>query len=107
MTATTIARPMPGIAPSSATPSRQPIDSQNSQRWMRQMRRRSVTSIRPMAEAITTAARAAPGRLRSRSGAPSNMAPTASAPTTPVSWVRAPAASATGVREALALIGNP
>jgi hypothetical protein len=31
----------------------------------------------------------------------------ASAPTTPVSCVRAPAASATGVREALLLIGMP
>ncbi|MNT41388.1 hypothetical protein D3C72_1777470 [compost metagenome] len=32
---------------------------------------------------------------------------TASAPTTPVSWVFAPAASATGVRDALLLIGKP
>ena len=31
----------------------------------------------------------------------------ASAPTTLVSWVRAPAASATGVREPLLLIGKP
>ena len=35
MTAITIARPMPGIAPSTATPAKQTIDSQNSQRWMR------------------------------------------------------------------------
>ena len=35
MTAITIARPMPGIAPSTATPTVQTIDSQNSQRWMR------------------------------------------------------------------------
>ena len=35
MTAITIARPMPGIAPSTATPTKQTIDSQNSQRWMR------------------------------------------------------------------------
>ena len=31
----------------------------------------------------------------------------ASAPTTPVSWVLAPAASATGVRDELLLIGKP
>ena len=38
MTAITIARPMPGIAPSTATPTVQTIDSQNSQRWMRKIR---------------------------------------------------------------------
>ena len=32
MTAATIASAMPGIAPNTATPARQPIDSQNSQR---------------------------------------------------------------------------
>ena len=47
------------------------------------------------------------GRSCSRSGATTSSAPTASAPTTPASWVRAPAASATGVRDALALIGKP
>ena len=31
----------------------------------------------------------------------------ATAPTTPVSWVLEPAASATGVRDELLLIGNP
>ena len=71
------------------------------------MRRRSVTSIRPIADAITTAASALVGRLRSTSGATSSSSATASAPTTPVSWVRAPAASATGVREELLLIGKP
>ena len=35
MTAITMARAMPGIAPSTATPAKQAIDSQNSQRWMR------------------------------------------------------------------------
>ena len=35
MTAITIASPMPGIAPNTATPTKQTIDSQNSQRWMR------------------------------------------------------------------------
>ena len=35
MTAMTIARTMPGIGPSMATPARQTMDSQNSQRWIR------------------------------------------------------------------------
>ena len=35
MTAITIAKPMPGIAPRTATPTKQTIESQNSQRWMR------------------------------------------------------------------------
>ena len=59
---------MPGIAPSTATPTKQAIDNQNSHRWMRQMRRRSPTSISPIAEAITTAARAGVGRWRSKPG---------------------------------------
>ncbi|MNI26618.1 hypothetical protein D3C73_803280 [compost metagenome] len=71
------------------------------------MRRRSLTSIRPMAEAITTAAKALVGRSLSRFGATINNTATASAPTTPVNWVFAPAASATGVRDELLLMGKP
>ena len=52
---------------------------------------------KPMAEAITTAARALLGKALSRLGASSNSNATATAPTTPVSCVFAPAASATGV----------
>ena len=73
---------------------------------MRKIRARSITSIKPMAEAITTAANAAAGKCRSRFGAASSRSATASAPTTPVSCVRAPAASATGVRDELLLIGK-
>ncbi len=62
MTAIAMARPMPRIAPKTATPTKQTMDSQNSQRWMRKIRARSVTSISPMAEAMTTAANAASGR---------------------------------------------
>ena len=40
MTAITIAMPMPGITPRTATPTKQTIDSQNSQRWMRKIRRK-------------------------------------------------------------------
>ncbi len=56
---------------------------------------------------MTTAASALLGRYRSRFGAVNNSAATASAPTTPVSCVLAPAASATGVRDELLLIGKP
>jgi hypothetical protein len=71
------------------------------------MRLRSVTSIKPIAEAMTTAASAVLGRFCSRFGAVNNRNAMISAATTLVSWVRAPAASATGVRELLLLIGKP
>ena len=71
------------------------------------MRRRSLNSNRPMAAAITTAARALAGRCLSRSGPNSSNSATPSAPNTPASWVRAPAASATGVRDELLLTGMP
>ena len=54
---------MPGITPSAATPARQAIESQNSHRWMRQMRRRSAISNSPIAAAITTAASALLGAV--------------------------------------------
>jgi hypothetical protein len=71
------------------------------------MRRRSATSMRLMAAAITTAASAVLGRFCSTVGSATNSTAMKSAPTTPVSWVRAPAASATGVRDAVLLIGKP
>jgi hypothetical protein len=107
ITATTIARPMPGIAPSTATPSRQPMDSQNSQRWMRQMRRRSDLEQANGRGDDHRRQRAGHGQVVQQAGRHSSSAATASAPTTPVSWVLAPAASATGVREALALMAKP
>src|SRR5258708_36030785 len=71
------------------------------------MRRKSANSNKPMAAAITTAARALLGRSFSRLGAHTRRSATAIAPTSPVSCVFAPAASATDVREELLLIGNP
>ena len=56
---------------------------------------------------MTTAASAVVGRCCSRLGAATSSSATASAPTTPVSCVFAPAASATGVRDELLLIGKP
>ena len=47
------------------------------------------------------------GRYWSRSGASTSSSAMATAPTTPVSCVLAPAASATGVREELLLMGKP
>ena len=70
------------------------------------MRLRSVTSIKPIAEAMTTAS-AVLGKFCSRFGAINKRNAMISAATTLVSWVRAPAASATGVRELLLLIGKP
>ena len=60
-----------------------------------------------MADAITTAASAVVGRFFSRLGATISSKATAAAPITPVACVRAPAASATGVRDELLLIGKP
>ena len=60
-----------------------------------------------MAATTTTAASAVCGRCSSRFGAATSSAATASAPTTPASCVRAPDASATGVRDELLLIGKP
>ena len=71
------------------------------------MRRRSETSIKPIVAAMTTAARRPRGRSWSSEGASNRSDATASAPTTPVSWVLAPAASATGVRDELLLMGKP
>src|SRR5678809_836419 len=60
-----------------------------------------------MAAVITTAARALVGRCCIRLGANRSKRLTATAPTMPVTWVLAPDASATGVREELLLMGNP
>jgi hypothetical protein len=56
---------------------------------------------------MTTAASAVVGRSRKSQGAATRSTAIVSAPTTPVSCVREPADSATGVREELLLIGKP
>ena len=63
--------------------------------------------MRPIADAMTTAASAVDGRFCRMFGATRSITAIATAPTTPVSWLFAPAASATGVREELLLMGNP
>ncbi len=74
---------------------------------MRHSRTRPLTSTSERQAVMTTAARAAVGRLVVMPGTKTSMTAMAMAPTTPVSWVRAPADSATGVREALLLMGKP
>jgi len=56
---------------------------------------------------MTTAASAADGRSCTMLGTNSSIRAIAPAPTSPVSWVFAPACSATGVRDELLLIGKP
>ena len=107
MTAITIAKPMPGMAPRTATPTKQTMDNQNSQRWIRKIRDRSLTSIKPSAEEMTTAAMRLQEECGVDPGAIKSKSATAIAPTIPANCVRAPAASATGVREELLLIGKP
>ena len=63
-----------------ATPRKQAMESQNSQRWMRYKRRRSLTSNKPTAEEITTAARAVFGKFFNKVGAKINRIAMAIAP---------------------------
>ena len=56
---------------------------------------------------MTTAASVGCGRSRSSPGTNSSIEVIASAPTSPVTWVFAPACSATAVREPLVLTGKP
>ena len=107
ITAATIASTMPWIAPSSSTPAVQPMDSQNSQAWMRWMRCRSRHSIRPMHRGDDHRRQRAAGQPLQQIWAPAAAAPPRSnAPTTPVICDFEPAASATGVRDELLLIGK-
>ena len=101
------ARKIPSITPSRATPAKHTIDRANSVLRTRHSLWTPATSSSPMAAVITTAASAELGRSRTRFGKKSSMSAISTAPTTPVSWVLAPAASATGVREELLLTEKP
>ena len=57
--------------------------------------------------AMTTAASTGCGRFRNSPGTNRSMPAIMSAPTTPVSWLLAPACSATAVRDPLVLTGKP
>ena len=56
---------------------------------------------------ITTAASVGCGRFRSSPGTSTSISTISARPTRPVSWVLAPACSATAVREPLVLTGKP
>ena len=74
---------------------------------MRHARRSQVTSISEITATVTTPARALVGRSRVIPGSETRITAIAAAPTTPVSCVRAPAASAAGVRDELLERGKP
>src|SRR5262245_12032111 len=98
---------MPWITPSSATPRKHAIDTQNSDGRTRNNLRTFATSTRLVAATITIAPSVACGRFCNAAGANSSMSAITTAPTTPVSWGLAPADSATGVRDELLEIGKP
>src|SRR5919107_1407140 len=63
--------------------------------------------MRPMAAVMTIAASIGRGRSRSRPGAKTSSRAIVTAPTSGVSWLRAPAETATGVRDALEEMAKP
>ena len=95
------------MTPTNATPTNVAIDSQNSPEPIRHSRATDRTSISDRPAEMTTAARVVDGRSASSAGSATSMMAMAIAPMTEVSWVCAPAASATGVRDELLLIGIP
>ena len=82
-------------------------ESMNSVRRWCHSRTVPGTSASDRDAAMTTAASVACGRLRSTPGTSTSMTTIVAAPTTPVTWVLAPACSATAVREPLVLTGKP
>ena len=83
------------------------MERRKSERRTRKKTRSAPTSKTRTMAAMTTAASAAVGRFVVRPGAATSSTVMATAPTTPVSCVRDPADSATGVRDALLEMGNP
>ena len=81
--------------------------SRNSVRRTRRSRSVSGMSASDTDAAITTAARVGWGRSWRRPGKNSRISTIAAAPTRPVTWVFAPACSATAVRDPLVLTGKP
>jgi hypothetical protein len=98
---------MPTSTPSRATPENAASQRTNSERRTRYRRRTPTTSIRPMAAVMTIAASIGRGRSLRAPGAATSSTAMATAPTSGVSWERAPAATATGVREALLEMAKP
>jgi len=105
--AITTAAKIPAMTPTNATPAKLMIDNPASVGRSRMSRSVPVRSTSEVAATMTTAPRVACGRLLVMPGATRSSAMIATAATTPVICVLPPAASATGVRDALALTGNP
>ena len=98
---------MPGNTPRSATPAKATIDTTNSIRRCFQRRTVPGMSASDNDAVMTTDARTGWGRFRNSPGTNSSMAAIIRAPVTPVSWLLAPARSATAVRDPLVLTGKP
>ena len=98
---------MPGRTPRSATPANATIDTTNSIRRCFQRRTVPGMSASDNDAAMTTDASTGWGRFRNSPGTNSSMAAIIRAPVTPVSWLLAPARSATAVRDPLVLTGKP
>ena len=98
---------IPCSTPKTTTPRNAANDSDASTLSMRQSLRTPRTSMRPTAALMTIAASVAEGRNSVRPGTRRMNAMMTTAPTTPVSCVREPACSATGVRDDDAETGNP
>ena len=98
---------MPSMTPTNATPRKLITDNANSMRRWRSKLSMPATSAKDRQAAITTAPSKAFGRSLSKRGAQISSSAMTRAPTRPVSWVRDPADSATGVRDELALTENP
>ena len=103
----TTAMAMPGSTPRSATPANATIDTTNSIRRCFQRRTVPGMSASDNDAAMTTDASTGWGRFRNSPGTNSSMAAIIRAPITPVSWLLAPARSATAVRDPLVLTGKP
>ena len=98
---------MPGSTPRNATPRKAAIDRANSDlRWRHSLRVAGMSASESDAT-ITTAARVGCGSHCMRPGTNTSITRITAAPTRPVSWVFAPARSATAVRDPLVLTGKP
>ena len=98
---------MPSITPTNATPRKLVTDKPNSTFRRRYISHMPGRSAKDRQAAMTTAPSAALGRLCNRVGANISSSAIMRAPMSPVACVREPAASATGVRDALLLIEKP
>jgi len=91
--------PRPSFTPKASVPAKARASSQKSLRFTDHSRLASRTSTRLATAMITTAARTACGSGRYSGVSAARLSATTPALTTPASWVRAPLAALTAVRE--------